>query len=83
MFISDPLKESKNIYTLMKDESSDQDEKKGSDNKENLITKPRLSGKLRPKKKGSPVAQVKRAEREILLEQLELVSFSSINYSVS
>ena len=58
----------------MKDETSDQEhDKKQSENKENLITKPRISGKPKPKKKGSPVAQVKRAEREILIEQLEEV----------
>ena len=58
----------------MRDDTSDQEQdRKQADNKENVITKPRVSGKLRPKKKGSPVAQVKRAEREVLLEQLEEV----------
>jgi len=75
---SNPLKESKNIYNLMKDESSDQDQDRKQDNKENLITKPRVSGKLKPKKKGSPVAQVKKAEREVLLEQIEEVDVSDM-----
>ena len=58
----------------MKDDTSDQEQdRKQSENKENLITKPRISGKPKPKKKGSPVAQVKRAEREVLMEQLEEV----------
>lgn len=77
--ISNPLKEHRNIYTLMKDETSDQEhDKKQSENKENLITKPRISGKPKPKKKGSPVAQVKRAEREILIEQLEEIDISDM-----
>ena len=61
----------------MKDDTSDQDQdkKQGADNKENVITKPRVSGKLKPKKKSSPVAQVKRAEREVLLEQIEEVCY--------
>lgn len=77
--ISNPLKEHRNIYTLMRDDTSDQEQdRKQADNKENVITKPRVSGKLRPKKKGSPVAQVKRAEREVLLEQLEEIDISDM-----
>ena len=55
----------------MKEETSDLDRKQ--DNKENLITKPRVSAKIKPKKKSSPVAQVKRAERDVLGEQLDQV----------
>ena len=44
--------------------------------KDNMITKPRLAsaGRVKGKKKTSPVAQVKKAEREQLLDQLEEVS---------
>lgn len=74
---SDPLKESTNIFNLIEDESDLPVKEEKSENKENnIITKPRVSSaKPKPKKKSSPVAQNKREERQILLEQLDAVSF--------